>query len=729
MKSLVEDVPDLPNFSHFHDRFRDDPKGTTLEGDMRSAFYMAYDHEGCEHVKLMSPEIDKRLQSGPPLVSAHFVIPYPPGFPIMVPGQVIKADTIEFMRKLDVKEIHGYDANLGLKLISPAALEDHTKAGGDHSKKAKPAVETGPRVAQVAIDETTAPERWQTEQIMVDWFFATLKQYPEIAIFLTLGIGYYFGKFTFKGIGLGSVTATLLAGVIIGQIGITIAQPLKATVFLMFLFAVGYGVGPQFVRGVATTGVPQALFTVVQCVFSLLVPVAIAKIAGYDLGYAAGLYSGSQTISAAMGLSTDAINRLGLAADQAKALIDSMPVAYAVSYMFGTMGSAVVIAVLGPKLLGINLVAACKDYEEKFGGGSKEVGGPGTAWRRWEVRAFRVAKGGRAVGLRASEAEALVPDSRVFVLRLRRNGKIEEAAADTVLQEGDVVAVAGAREVLVRLLGEGAAEVEDRELLAVPVEGVDVLVTNKAVDGKTMAELAQMPETRGVFLRKITRGATATSIPILANTTVERGDLFTIVGRTQDTNMAIKLLGVPDRATDVTDMAFVGAAIVIGALFGSLVLNISGVPLTLSTAGGALVAGIIGGWFRSVRPTFGRVPTPTIWFMNSVGLNIFIAIVGISAGPGFVNGLKTQGVGLFLWGAAATTIPLVLGMFIAKYLFRFHDALTLGIISGARTTTASLGLVCDQAKSQIPALGYTVTYAVGNTLLTIWGMVLIILLS
>ena len=125
--SLVDDVPGLPNFSHFHDRFRDEPEGTTLEGDMRTAFYMAYDHDGCEHLKLMSPEIDKRLQSGPPLVSAHFVIPYPPGFPIMVPGQVIKADTIEFMRKLDVKEIHGYDANLGLKLISPAVLEDKSK--------------------------------------------------------------------------------------------------------------------------------------------------------------------------------------------------------------------------------------------------------------------------------------------------------------------------------------------------------------------------------------------------------------------------------------------------------------------------------------------------------------------------------------------------------------------------------------------------------------------------
>ncbi len=322
-----------------------------------------------------------------------------------------------------------------------------------------------------------------------------------------------------------------------------------------------------------------------------------------------------------------------------------------------------------------------------------------------------------------------MPDARVFVLRIRRGGKIEEATADTVLREGDVVAVAGARDVLVNILGANATEVEDKELLAVPIEGVDILVSNKEVDGKTLAEVAQMPVARGVFLRKITRGATATDIPILANTTLQRGDLLTIVGRTQDTTALTKLIGVADRPTDVADMAFVGVWIVMGALIGSLVVKVGGAPITLSTAGGALIAGIIGGWLRSVRPSFGRIPTPTVWFMNSVGLNIFIAIVGISAGPGFVNGLKTQGIGLFLWGALATTVPLVLGMFVAKYLFRFHDALTLGIISGSRTTTASLGLVCDQAKSQVPALGYTVTYAVGNTLLTIWGMVIIMLMS
>ena len=338
-------------------------------------------------------------------------------------------------------------------------------------------------------------------------------------------------------------------------------------------------------------------------------------------------------------------------------------------------------------------------------------------------------QGGPASGLRAVEAEALVPDARVFVLRVRHEGKVEDATADTVLREGDVVAVAGARDVLVKVLGSAASEVDDPELLSVPVEGVDIFVTNKAVDGKTLAELARWPSARGVFLRKITRGATATTIPILPNTKIHRGDIVTLVGRTQDIAASAKVLGVADRPTDVADVAFIGGAITLGALVGALVWKVGGIPLTLSTAGGALISGLVFGWLRSTRPTFGRIPSSTVWFMNSVGLNVFIAVVGISAGPGFVNGLRTQGMSLFVWGVVATTVPLVLGMYVGKYVFRFHDAILLGACSGARTTTASLGMICDLAKSQVPALGYTVTYAVGNTLLTIWGMIIIILLS
>jgi putative transport protein len=563
---------------------------------------------------------------------------------------------------------------------------------------------------------------------MIDWFVQTLRSYPEIAIFLSLALGYYFGSFTFKGLGLGAVTATLIAAVLIGQLEIKIGSPLKPTFFLMFLFAIGYGVGPQFVRGVAQDGIPQALFAVVVCFFCLGAAYLGAKLAGYDVGSAAGLYAGSQTISASMGLATDAINRIGMSPEESKKLLDAMPVAYAVTYIFGTIGSAVVLALIGPALLGIDLAAACKLYEEKHGG-KKEAGGPGTAWHQFELRAFRVNERGPAVGKTVQEAEALVPDQRVFVQRIRQEGQILDATADTVIHAGDVVAVAGRREVLVNLIGAAAEEVNDRELLAVPVEGVDVYVTSKDVDGKPLDELATRPGARGVFLRRIVRGATATEIPILPGTQLHRGDIVTIVGRAPDVTAATKMLGYPDRATDVADVAFIGAAITIGALLGALVYKVGSVPLTLSTSGGVLISGLFFGWLRSVRPTFGRIPSPTVWFMNSVGLNVFIAVVGISSGPGFVAGLQQLGFSLFLWGVAVTTVPLILAMYVGKYLFRFDDAIVLGCCSGARTTTASLGMINDRAKSQIPGLGYTVTYAVGNTLLTVWGMVLVILLT
>ena len=563
---------------------------------------------------------------------------------------------------------------------------------------------------------------------MFEWFANTLRSYPEIAIFISLALGYYFGSFTYKGLGLGAVTATLIAAVIIGQLEIKITGPLKPFFFLMFLFAIGYGVGPQFVRGIAKDGVPQAIFAAVVCVFCLIAPFAAAKMAGYDIGSAVGLYAGSQTISASMGLATDAVNRLEVSPEQAKKLLDGMPVAYAVTYIFGTVGSAVILALLGPAMLGIDLEAACKRYEEKHGG-AKQTGGPGTAWHQFAMRAFRVRQDGPVVGKTAQAAEALLPDQRVFIQRIRRGDQIIDTTPETVIQAGDIVSIAGRREVLVKLAGAGAEEVDDRELLAVPVEGVDVLLTSKELDGKTLAELAASPAARGVFLRKITRGATATDIPILADTQLNRGDILTLVGHTRDINAATNYIGVPDRVTDVADVAFIGAAIAIGALIGAVVYKVGSVPLTLSTSGGALIAGLFFGWLRSMRPTFGRIPSPTVWFMNSVGLNVFIAIVGISSGPGFVSGLQQLGFGLFLWGIFATTVPLILAMYVGKYIFRFDDAIVLGACSGARTTTASLGMVCDRAKSQIPGLGYTVTYAVGNTLLTIWGMVLVMLLT
>jgi putative transport protein len=563
----------------------------------------------------------------------------------------------------------------------------------------------------------------------MDWIVATLQKYPEIAVFLSLGIGYWVGAWKIKGFGLGSVTATLLAAIAIGQLGITVSNDLKAFAFLLFLFAIGYGVGPQFVRGIAKDGVPQAIFAVIECVLCLAACVVVAKVVGYDPGAAAGLFAGSQTISASMGLATNAINGLGLPADQSKAMLDIMPTAYAVTYIFGTVGSAIVIAVLGPILLRYDLKKAAKEYEESHGA-KKALGGLADAWHAYEVRAFQLTAESQVVSKNVAEVEAMFPQAaRMYVTRVRRAGTVQDATADLVLQAGDVAAVIGPRDEIIDLVGRSSKEVDDPELLSAPIEGVDVYVTNKEADGKTLEELGRFPGARGVYVRNIKRGTTETQIPVLPDTTLQRGDVITLVGRTVDTTAAGKKLGVIDRPTDTADVAFIGIAVTIGALIGAMVLKVGGVPLTLSTAGGALIIGIIAGWYRAIRPTFGRIPSPTLWFMNSVGLNIFIAAIGINAGPKFVAGLQQLGFPLFLWGIVATTVPLIISMYLAKYVFRFHPAIALGAVSGARTTTASLGMVVDAAESQVPGLGYTVTYAVGNTLLTIWGLVIVLLMK
>ena len=256
--------------------------------------------------------------------------------------------------------------------------------------------------------------------------------------------------------------------------------------------------------------------------------------------------------------------------------------------------------------------------------------------------------------------------------------------------------------------GKYGNEVSDPELLDVPAEAVDVVLTNKAYDGKTLLELGENRFREGCLPEQDHRGATSVNIPILAQTKVYRGDILRLAGPGANIAAAVKNLGYADRPTNMTDMVLVGLGIVVGGLVGALVVPVKGIPITLSTSGGALIAGIIIGWLRGVRPTFGRIPAPALWFMNSVGLNVFIAVVGLTAGPTFVAGIKEAGFGLFLWGFAATSVPMLLAPLIGKYIFKFDPAINLGACGGARTSTASVAMVADVAKSDIPMLGYTV---------------------
>jgi putative transport protein len=269
--------------------------------------------------------------------------------------------------------------------------------------------------------------------------------------------------------------------------------------------------------------------------------------------------------------------------------------------------------------------------------------------------------------------------------------------------------------------------VDDKALLDFPVQILDVVITNKVLAGKTLSELAGHEFARGVFLRKLMRAGQ--EMPFTPGTSLDRGDVLTLVGAKRDVDRAAKEIGYADRPTNMTDMVFVGLGIVLGGLVGAVTIHVGGIPLSLSTSGGALMAGLVFGWLRSVNRTFGRIPAPALWILNNVGLTTFIAVVGISAGPSFVAGLKEAGLSLFVAGLVVTSVPLIIGVLMGKYIFKFHPGITLGAAAGARTTTAALGMIEDVAKSKVPALGYTVTYAVGNTLLTIWGLVIVLLLA
>jgi putative transport protein len=559
---------------------------------------------------------------------------------------------------------------------------------------------------------------------MTAWFIDTLKTYPELLIFVALALGFWIGPKKLGGFSLGNVTATLLAAIVVGQLGIPIAGPIKSAFFLLFLFAVGYGVGPQFFAGLSKEGPKQILFTVIVCSLCLASVVAVSKFGGFDIGYAAGIYAGSQTISASIGVATDQINRLGQDPAAVKAILDKIPVGYAVTYIYGTVGSAIVIATLGPKLLRIDLPAACVQYEADLGGAMESDPNIASAYRKFDAHAYRVTE---ASGLAGKTLRDAFPGVRIFAERVRRGDEIVDANDDTVLQAGDVAVISGPRDFLVEQLDTKLAEVTDRELLDLSVEKVDVLVRNKAYSNKTISELAAAPFAQGIFLRKIVRNLV--EIPVYPNIEILRGDILTIVGSTRRTAEAVAALGYADRPTEATDLAVVAAGIVVGGLIGALTLTISGVPISLSPAGGALLLGLILGYLRAVNPIIGNIPAPSLWLMNTLGLNVFIAIVGINAGPGFVQGLIEEGISLFLWGIVATSIPLVAGLYLGRYVFKFHPAILFGVVAGARTTSAALGMVQEEARSKVPALGYGMPYAVGNTLLTIFGMAVVLLMS
>lgn len=565
----------------------------------------------------------------------------------------------------------------------------------------------------------------------MEWVIHLLRQHSELAIFLTIAAGFWIGKIKVGQFSLGIVTSVLLVGVLVGQLDITIEEPVKSVFFLLFLFAIGYKVGPQFFRGLKKDGLPQVGFAVLMCVGCLVITWILALIMGYNAGEAAGLLAGAQTISAVIGVADDTINGLNSSTEQKNNMINIIPVAYAVTYIYGTAGSAWVLSSLGPKMLGglEKVKAACKELEAKMG--TSEADEPGFEHTRRPVvfRAYTIENNWFGNGKTVEQLESyfISQGKRLFVERMRHNHTIiNEILPGQLLQKGDEVVLSGRREFAIGEEDWIGEEVIDPQLLDFPVEVLPVMIHKKPYANQKLEFIRKQPFMHGVSVRRIKRAGI--DIPVFAQTMVDSGDTLELVGLKKEVETAAKQLGYIDRPTNATDMVFVGIGILIGGVIGALAIHIGGVPISLSTSGGALIAGLVFGWLRSKHPTFGQIPESSLWVLNNVGLNMFIAVVGISAGPSFIQGLKEVGPMLFIIGILATSLPLLLGLILARYVFHFHPALALGCTAGARTTTAALGAIQEAVGSETPSLGYTVTYAVGNTLLIIWGVVIVLLM-
>lgn len=567
---------------------------------------------------------------------------------------------------------------------------------------------------------------------ITDWFVEALRHTPSLAVFLTIGVGFWLGKLKFKGIAIGTVTAVLIVGVLVGQLNIDVGGPLKSVSFLLFLFCIGYSVGPQFFSSLKGDGLKQVLFAVVVCVLILGTALGVSLLFGLNPGQAAGMMAGASTASPVVGAAEDTVNSLPGSVESIKDMAAAIPVCYAMTYVFGTLGAVWLLGYVGPALMGgLDKVKRMTHELEKTLSPSTPGSDPSSfnACRPVAFRAFIANSDIMTQPQTVSEIEKrFEEEGRRLTVERKKDGKsgamTDLIKPDTLVNKGDIIVLAGRREMIVgdnEWLGN---EVAGMELLSFSVEDVDVTVS-KHCEAKTINELFEYDWMNGVDIKRIVRNGV--SLNPLGETTLKQGDILELVGLKKNLTAAAKEIGYPDPRTLSTDFVFIGLGILLGGLIGALSLRIGSVPVSLGASGGALVAGLILGWLRSKRPTFGAIPKASLWVANNLGLNMYIAVIGIASGPSFISAFTEVGPKIFVAGLIVTLVPLFLAILIGHKIFKFHPAVTLGCCAGARKTTAGLGAVQERLGSTVPALGYTITYAVSNTLLIIFGIVLVLL--
>jgi len=553
---------------------------------------------------------------------------------------------------------------------------------------------------------------------------------PLLALFATIALGYLVGKIKIGSFVLGGVAGTLLVGVVIGQMNIQIDAGIKAIFFALFIYAVGFQGGPQFFHALNRRSLNQLASAVVMCVTGLLCVLVAAWAFGLDRGMAAGLAAGGLTQSAIIGTAGDAIGRLGLAPAVIKTMQTNVAVGYAVCYIFGSLGPIIMVTWFFPMVMKWDIRQEALKLAKLMSGGKAELDpGQFNAIATVNTRFFEISKASTAIGKTALAIDTELSDAAVEAIY--RGGKALDVADTALVQVGDSVAISGAVGVMDAASSMLGPEVVAPPDMAVVLESREIILTNREMSGREVGKMhddINVATRHGVFLTAAKR--MGRDLPLLSNLQLKTGDELHFVGSSADLNRVQQKIGYKITAASVTDFVFFGVGMILGMLIGLIQFKLWSVPVSIGSGGGCLLSGLLFGWLRSVHPKFAALPIGASNFLRDFGLAVFVGIVGIAAGPQALVAIRQYGFTLLLLGVAVTLIPQIVTFFFSYFVLRIRNPIeALACVAGGRSANPAFAALLSKAGNATPVVSFTVTYAVANVFLTLWGPVIVGIIS
>ncbi|WP_281641286.1 aspartate-alanine antiporter [Acetobacter orientalis] len=541
---------------------------------------------------------------------------------------------------------------------------------------------------------------------------------PEIALFLALVIGCWIGRFRFGSFQLGGVAGSLLAAVLISQVGVHIDSGIKNVLFALFIYAVGYQSGPQFFRSLGRQSLREILMAVVLALSGLLTVVAVARLFHLDKGLSAGLAAGGLTQSAIIGTAGSSLEKLGLPLAQVQQLQGNVAVGYAVTYIFGSIGPILLCINVLPWLMKRSIRDDALKAEAEQAGGVHVLGeGEVTALPTLVGRVYRVAQ----AGLTIAEVESWA--SGVVVEQILRNGKTTSISPDFTLNADDQVLLVGQRTNVLATGQKLGQELGDVPGMSLSLLRRNVVLSRPDFTSKTVHECAQSLSSaarHGVYLVAFLRDGK--TLPASPDMTVQAGDIVTLLGTSEDVQRVAAQIGTILVPSIKTDLIFHSLGVALGLLIGLGVVHLGSIPLTLGSGGGALLSGLLFGWYQNRHPLKGNMPTAASALLVDIGLAGFVAVTGLQSGQQAIQTIMQHGITLFLLGVVVTLLPLTLTMLFGRYVLRYDNtAVFAGALAGSRSANPAFGEVLNKAGNAVPTTPFAITYAVANVLLTLLG--------